>query len=75
MNGLGDQFFAGAAFAVDEDGGARRGDLGHEVEDGEHFFAFADDVREIVALLEGALELDVFFAQAAAFDGQRNLGD
>ena len=39
----------------------------------EHLVAFADDVGEVVALLEGALELDVFFAQAAAFDGQRDL--
>ncbi len=75
MNGLGDHLLAGPALALNQHGGARRRHLGHQVEHREHFFALADDVREIVALLERALELDVFFAEAAALDGQRNLGE
>ncbi len=34
-----------------------------------------DDVREVVALLQRALELHVFFAQPPALDSQRNLRD
>ena len=73
MNRLGDQFLAGAALAGDQHGRARGRDLRDQVEHGENPFALADDVREIVALLQGALELHVFFAQAPAFDGQRHL--
>src|SRR5713101_6884303 len=73
MNGLGDELFASAAFAADQDGGTGRRDLGDEVEQREHLFAFADDVGEIEALLEGALELHVFFAQAPGFHSLRDL--
>ena len=75
MNGLGDEFLARAAFAGDQHGRARRRHLRDQIEHGQHFFALADDVGEVVALLQRALELDVFFAQAAAFDGQRHLRD
>ncbi len=73
MDGLGNQLLAGAAFAADENGGARRCDLRNQIEQREHFVALADDVGEVVALLERALELNIFFAQAAAFDGLRDL--
>src|SRR5713226_1987837 len=73
MNGLGDELLAGTAFAADQDGGTGRRDLGDEVEQRQHLFAFADNVGEIEALLEGALELHVFFAQAAGFHGLRDL--
>ena len=72
MDGLGDQFLAGAALAGDQHRRARRRDLRDQVEHRQHLFALADDVRKVVALLESALELDVFFAQPAAFDGQRD---
>ena len=69
VNRLGDQFLTGAALAVDQHGGARRRHLRNQVEHGEHLFALADDVGEIVALLQRALQLDVLFAQPAALDG------
>ena len=75
MDGFGDHFLAGAAFAGDEDCRARGCDLGDQIEHGQHLLALADNVREIVALLERALEVNVFFAQPAAFDGHRDLRD
>ena len=72
---LGDHFFSGAAFAGNQHGGARRRNLSDQVEHGEHLLALADDVGEIVALLERALELNVFFPQPPAFDGHGNLRD
>ena len=73
MNCFGDELFAGAAFSADEHRGARRRDLGDQVKKRKHFFAFADDVGEIEALFKRALELDVFFAEMAGFDGLRHL--
>ena len=73
MDGLGDELLAGAAFADDENRGAGRGHLRDQIQNGNDAFAFTDDVREIVALLERALELDVFFAQPPAFDGREPL--
>ncbi len=58
---LGDQLLAGSAFALDEHGGAAGRDLRHQVEDAQHRLALADDVFKVIALLQGALELDVFF--------------
>ena len=75
MERLGDEFLAGAAFALDEDGGAAGRDLGDQVEDAQHRLALADDVVEVVALLEGALELDIFFLGAVAGDGGANVGE
>ncbi len=46
----------------------------HEVQHGKNSLALADDVREVVALFERALQLHVFFAQSPAFDRQRHLG-
>src|SRR2546430_945489 len=74
MNGFGDEFLTGAAFAADENGGARRRDLRDEVQKHLHFVALADNVREIEALLQGAFKLDVFIAQPARFHGLRHLG-
>src|SRR5579864_261800 len=63
VDSFGDEFLAGAAFAADQHGGARRSHLGDQVEKRQHLFAFADDVWKIETLLERALELNVFFAQ------------
>ena len=46
-----------------------------EVEDAQHDFAFADDVGEVVALLEGALELEIFFFGLVAGDGGADVGE
>ena len=75
VDGLGDELFAGAALALNEDGGAAGRDLGDKVEDLEHDLAFAHDVGEVVALLEGALELKVLFLGAVAGDGGADVGE
>ena len=75
VEGLGDELFAGAALALDEDGGAAGRDLGDEVEEAQHGLALADDVFEVVALLEGALELDDLFFGAVAGDGGADVGE
>src|SRR5208282_3286028 len=67
VDGLGDQFFSGTAFSADENRGTRGRNLSNEVQESQHFLAFAHNVREIEALLQGALELDVFIAQAPRF--------
>ena len=74
VNGLGDELLAGAAFALDQNGGAAGRDLRDQVEDAQHDFAFADDVGEVVALLEGALELKVLFFGLVARDGGADVG-
>ena len=66
MNRLGDQLFAGSAFAGDQNGGARRCNLSDEIEQRQHLVALADDVGKVVALFQRALELNVFIAQTAA---------
>ncbi len=44
MDGLGDEFLAGAALALDEDGGGGAGgDFGDELEQGDHFGGDGDD--------------------------------
>ncbi len=65
VNRLGDEFLAGAAFAADQNRGARRCDLRNEVQKHLHLVAFADDVWKIEALLQRAFELDVFIAKPA----------
>ncbi len=59
-----DQFLAGSAFALDQDGGAGGSYLRHQVEDAQHRLAFADDIFKVVALLECPLELDILFFRA-----------
>ena len=61
VNGFGDDFLAGAALALQQHGRAAVGDLRHQVENLQHGLALAHDVFKVVALLERALELDVFF--------------
>ncbi len=75
VNRLGDQLLAGAALALDQDGGAAGRDLGDEVEEPEHRLALADDVFEVVALLQGALELDDLFFGAMPRNGGANVGE
>ena len=72
---LGDQLLAGAALALNQDGRAAGRNLRDEVEDRQHGLALADDVFEVVALLESALELEVLFFGAVARDGGANVGE
>src|ERR1019366_4613147 len=78
VNGFGDQLFARTALALQQHGGTAGRHLRHQVEDAQHGLAFADDVLEVVALLESALQLDYFFFSAApanrsAYVGQQFL--
>ncbi len=75
VDGLGDELLAGAALALDENGRAAGRDLRDEVEEAQHRLALADDVLEVVALLEGALELDDLFFGAMAGDGGADVGE
>ena len=75
MNRLGNELLARAALSADEDGGARRGYLCNEVQQRVYLVALADDAGEIEALLEGALELNVFVAKMARLHGLSHLGE
>src|SRR5258705_1252640 len=75
MNRLRDEFLACAALALDEYGGRAWSNLGDEVEQAEHRFALADDIFKVVALLQGALELDYLFFGTVAGDGGANVGE
>src|SRR5690348_6989501 len=62
MNGFCNQLFAGSAFPADQDCRARWSNLRDEVEERQHLLALTDNVGEIEALLESALQLDVFLS-------------
>jgi len=74
VDGLGDQFLAGSALALNEHRGAAGSHLCDQVEDAQHDFALAHDVGEVVALLEGALELQVLFFGLVSSDGGADVG-
>ena len=61
VDGFGDQFFARAALALQQNRRPAGRDLRHQVENLQHGFALAHDAFKVVALLQRALELDVFF--------------
>ncbi len=75
MDRFGDELFTGAAFALNENGRAAGRYLSDEVEETKHRLALADDVFEVVALLEGALELYDLFFGAVAGDGGSNVSE
>ena len=66
MDGLRDQLLAGARLAADEHGRVGPRDLRDLLVDQPHRTARAEDVREIVALAQLALEVRVFLAQPLA---------
>ena len=74
VDGLGDDLLARAALALNQNRRPAGRHLRHQVEDAQHALALAHDVREAVALLEGALELKVFFLGAMASHGRANVG-
>ncbi len=75
VDGFGDELFAGAGLALNEDGGTAGGDLGYGVEEAEHGLGLADDVFKVVALLEDALELDDLGFRLVAGDGGADIGE
>src|SRR5205085_9750552 len=74
-NGLGNQLFSGAAFALNEDRRAAGSDLRHQIESLKHCFALADDIFEAVTLLESALQLPVLFLHTQVRDRGANIGE
>ena len=75
MDGLGDQFLAGTAFSLQQYRRTARSDLGDQIENLEHRFALADDVLEVVALLQGPLELNVFLFGFMPGHGCAHIGE
>ena len=79
VDGAGDQFFAGAAFAVDQNGAGGGGDGAHRLLELLHGAAGADDVVERVAGGGVAAQREVLLAQVEfldrAIDGQLDFID
>jgi hypothetical protein len=74
MDRLGDEFLASPAFALQQHGGAAGSNLRDEVENLEHGLALAHDVFKVVALLERALELNIFFFRFLPGHGSAHVG-
>ncbi len=72
VEGAGDEFLAGAAFAEDEDGGVGIGDAFDHAEDVLHALAGADDLGEAVFLAEFASEEGVFVDGLGVGEGALN---
>src|SRR5260370_8938220 len=75
MKRLRDQLLAGAAFTLQQNGRTARRYLCNQVEEPQHRLALADDVFEVVALLERPFELHDLFFSAMAGDGRPNVGE
>ena len=79
MDGAGDQFFSGAAFAGDQDAAGLRRDSLDKVEDGAHLRTLADDVVETGEAAQFATKIAGFFLPLQGFgdfvDGAAELID
>ena len=73
MDRLSNELFARSALAADQDCGARGRDLRNQVQKHLHFVTLTDDAWEIEALLESALQLEVFIAKPSRFHGLGHL--
>src|SRR6202046_3336954 len=74
MNRLCDYFPTCSTLALDQNGGSTGRNLRNQVENTQHRFALAHDVRETVALFERALQLQVLFLGAMAGNSRTNVG-
>ena len=74
VNRLRDHFFASAALALQQHGRPAVRHLRDQVENLEHGLAFAHNIFEVVALLERALKLNVFFFRAPPAHGGAHIG-
>jgi hypothetical protein len=63
VNGAGDEFLAGAAFAFDQDGGTGGCDLLDRLDDGLHHFGLAEDAFDGEFSLHLLLQRHVFVLQ------------
>lgn len=69
VEGVGDEFLAGTAFAFDEDGGACGSDLLDAFEDPLHGGGIAEELVEAEAVVDLALEGSVFLFEVSAAEG------
>ena len=74
MHGLGDDFLASSALALQQHRRATGCHLRDQVENLQHGLALAHDVFKVVALLQGPLELNVFFFGPAPANGGTHIG-
>ncbi len=80
VNGAGDEFFAGAGFAEEEDGGVAGSDFADALHDGHEGGALSDDFVEAEAGGDFALEIEfflsqLFFGETEFFLGAFAIGD
>src|SRR3982074_3433363 len=75
VNRLRDEFLPRTALALNENGGTARSNLGDQVEEAEHRLALADDIFEVVALLQGALKLNDLFFRTVPRNGGANVSE
>ena len=68
VDGVGDELFAGAVFALDQDVGFGIGDGGHQVEQLTHLAAAPDDVLELVAVQQLPAQREVFGLELGSLD-------
>ena len=74
MDGLGNYFFAGAAFPLQQHCGAAVRHLRDQIKNLQHGLALAHDIFKVVALLQSALQLDIFFFGPAPAHGRAYIG-
>jgi hypothetical protein len=68
VDGVGDELLAGAVLALDQDVGLARRHALDQLEELLHLLAAADDVGELVLVLQLLLQLDVLGLQLGALD-------
>ena len=69
MNGLGDEFFARSAFALNQHRASARRHLGHKIEDLQDLVALSDDVAVAETLSKRAAQMRVFADEVPLLDG------
>src|SRR5436189_4599393 len=74
VNSFGDELFAGPALALQKHRGSTGSDLRYQIENLQHGLALADNIFEVVTLLQCSLELDIFFFGSMPGDCGSNVG-
>src|SRR6185437_16601265 len=69
VNCLGDKLLSRAALALHQNGRATGSNLSDQIEHSLHGLTFSDDILEAIALLQGALQVDVFRFRAMLSNG------
>src|SRR5438552_12933573 len=74
VNSFGDELFAGPALTLQQHRGSTGSDLRYQIENLQHGLALADNIFEVVTLLQCSLELDIFFFGSMPGDCGSNVG-